>query len=123
MKDIIKIEELAKFLFSYFISLYIGFAWWLFPVFLLAPDISMLGYIISKKTGAWIYNCIHHQALAIITGVGGLMIGSNEGIFAGLILFGHSSLDRSLGYGLKYKDDFRHTHLGWIGKTSHIQGI
>lgn len=34
---------------------------------------------------------------------------------AGLILLGHSSLDRVLGYGLKYADSFKHTHLGWIG--------
>jgi hypothetical protein len=31
-------------------------------------------------------------------------------------LLGHSSFDRVLGYGLKYDDDFKHTHLGWIGK-------
>ena len=35
---------------------------------------------------------------------------------AALILFGHSSLDRVFGYGLKYTDAFQHTHLGWIGR-------
>jgi hypothetical protein len=31
-------------------------------------------------------------------------------------LFCHSSLDRVLGYGLKYPDAFQNTHLGRIGK-------
>jgi hypothetical protein len=36
---------------------------------------------------------------------------------AGLIMFGHSAFDRLLGYGLKFKDSFNHTHLGHIGKS------
>jgi hypothetical protein len=36
----------------------------------------------------------------------------------GLILFGHSSMDRALGYGLKYPDSFQNTHLGIIGKQA-----
>jgi hypothetical protein len=43
-------------------------------------------------------------------------IGS-ELLFAALVLYGHSSMDRMLGYGLKYADDFKHTHLGWLGKS------
>ena len=39
-------------------------------------------------------------------------------MLGGLILFGHSSMDRILGYGLKYPDSFEHTHLGMIGKSS-----
>jgi len=27
----------------------------------------------------------------------------------------HVAVDRALGYGLKFNDDFQHTHLGWIG--------
>ncbi|MDA1193538.1 MAG: DUF4260 family protein, partial [Candidatus Poribacteria bacterium] len=29
----------------------------------------------------------------------------------GAILIGHSAFDRLLGYGLKYPDAFKHTHL------------
>jgi hypothetical protein len=36
---------------------------------------------------------------------------------AGLVMLGHSSLDRALGYGLKYPDAFQHTHLGTIGRA------
>jgi hypothetical protein len=32
-----------------------------------------------------------------------------------LIWFVHIGMDRALGYGLKYRDSFKHTHLGMIG--------
>ena len=35
---------------------------------------------------------------------------------AGIILFGHASFDRVLGYGLKYSDSLNKAHLGKIGK-------
>ena len=31
-------------------------------------------------------------------------------------LFGHSSFDRVMGYGLKHEDSFQNTHLGGIGR-------
>ncbi|WP_071597053.1 DUF4260 family protein [Niabella aurantiaca] len=40
-------------------------------------------------------------------------------IFSGIILFGHASLDRALGYGLKRKEGFKYTHLGIIGKKEY----
>jgi uncharacterized protein involved in tellurium resistance len=33
----------------------------------------------------------------------------------GAVLFGHSSMDRIFGYGLKYNSAFSETHLGKIG--------
>jgi len=116
MSGIIRIEELAKLALCFILSLYLGYTWWIFLVWLLAPDISMAGYLINKKAGAVVYNVAHHQALAILMGLIGLWIGSREWILVGLVLFGHSSMDRAFGFGLKYLDDFKHTHLGWIGK-------
>lgn len=29
-------------------------------------------------------------------------------------------MDRIFGYGLKYSDDFKHTHLGMIGKKEEL---
>jgi hypothetical protein len=34
---------------------------------------------------------------------------------AGIILFGHSSMDRIFGYGLKLNEGFKFTHLGLVG--------
>ncbi len=45
-----------------------------------------------------------------------MMMDGMELIVTGLILYGHASLDRIFGYGLKFGNSFQHTHLGWIGK-------
>jgi hypothetical protein len=37
-------------------------------------------------------------------------------MFIGGMLFAHSSLDRVMGFGLKFTDSFNHTHLGVAGK-------
>ena len=116
MKAILRLEEAAKFILSYWLTMQVGFSWWVFLAWLLAPDISMIAYLINTKTGAFFYNVFHHQALAVLIGILGLYLQYPEWQFAGLLLFGHSSMDRIFGYGLKYADDFKHTHLGWIGK-------
>ncbi|WP_341871394.1 DUF4260 domain-containing protein [Spirosoma oryzicola] len=91
------------------------FAWWTFPALFLLPDLSMLGYLISAKVGAFTYNLVHHKALGIALSFAGLFLGNNELMFAGILLFGHSSLDRAMGYGLKYDKGFNYTHLGEVG--------
>jgi len=35
-----------------------------------------------------------------------------------IILFGHSSMDRIFGYGLKTNQGFKFTHLGTIGNKN-----
>ncbi len=112
----LKLEELARFILAYLVSLYLGFSWWTFFALLLIPDISMLGYLINKKTGAVIYNIAHHHATAIAVILLGYLIDSRTWQLAGIIMAGHSSFDRILGYGLKYPDGFKHTHLGMIGE-------
>ncbi|MBK7967953.1 MAG: DUF4260 domain-containing protein [Bacteroidetes bacterium] len=115
MNVILKLEELVKFLACWYFATDMGFEWWLFFVWLLAPDISMLGYLAGTKTGAFFYNLFHHQGVAIAVCALGYVSFSPEILFAGLILAGHSCFDRILGYGLKFDDHFKHTHLGWIG--------
>jgi len=116
MDLVLKLEDAVKFVLAYFLSLYFGHAWWLFFAWLLAPDLSMIGYVINTRVGAWLYNLAHHQGLALVVLAVGFYLNMSSLTFTGIILFGHSALDRMLGYGLKYSDSFKHTHLGWIGK-------
>ena len=116
MNLLLKLEDATKFVAAYVLTLYFENAWWLFFAWLLAPDISMIGYAINTRVGAVLYNIAHHQALAIVIFWIGFYLGNPALTFTGLVLFGHSAFDRLLGYGLKYPDDFKHTHLGWIGK-------
>jgi len=117
MKKIIAWEEAAMFSLSIFLFAKLSFAWWWYLVLILTPDLSMLGYLANTRTGALVYNFFHHKAVAIVVYIAGFYL-NNEGLqLAGVILFGHSSMDRMLGYGLKYPDSFQNTHLGVIGKN------
>ncbi|MEM7297445.1 MAG: DUF4260 domain-containing protein, partial [Bacteroidota bacterium] len=112
MNNLIKVEELAMFLVSIFFFAQLDYAWWVYVALILAPDIGMVGYAASTKIGAMTYNLFHHKGIAIAIWVAGIYAGSSDLQLAGIILFGHSSMDRLLGYGLKFSDSFKHTHLG-----------
>lgn len=118
MKKLLKLEELFMFGLSIFLFSKLDFAWWWYPALLFAPDLSMIGYLVNSQVGAATYNFVHHKALGISVFVLGVVFVNPSLQLAGLILFGHSSMDRVLGYGLKYPDAFKHTHLGTIGETS-----
>lgn len=116
MKQVIQLEELAMFLLSIFLFSQLSFAWWWFLVLILAPDISMLGYVAGNKVGAITYNFFHHKAVAIAVYVAGFYLHNEVVQLIGVILFGHSSMDRLFGYGLKTFAGFKFTHLGELGK-------
>jgi hypothetical protein len=114
MKNLIKVEEAALFGLSIYLFSQTAFAWWWYPALLLAPDIGMLGYVGGPRAGALMYNILHHKAVAVAVLCAGWIISSPWTVLAGIIMFGHSSMDRIFGYGLKYPDSFHHTHLGWL---------
>lgn len=127
MKLILKLEELAMWMLSIIALLFSGVEWWWYLIMFIGPDISMLGYLIGNKMGAWSYNLFHHKGIAILILLLGFTMNlPNDGpsklpetdllIYVGIILFGHSSMDRFFGYGLKYENGFKFTHLGEIGK-------
>lgn len=76
----------------------------------------MIGYLVNAKIGAWLYNFFHHKFVAIAVLILGFWLSNYAIMLTGVILFGHSAMDRIFGYGLKFNDNFKHTHLGWIGK-------
>jgi hypothetical protein len=116
MKILLKIEEVAMFVVSLILFENLGISWWWFAACILLPDLSMIGYLINARVGACAYNFFHHKALAIVTWFVGLYFGNMHLQFTGIMLFAHASMDRMLGYGLKYETGFRFTHLGIIGK-------
>ena len=118
MKTLLNLEDLGKLAAAYVLTQFIGFEWWVFFAWLLVPDASMIGYLINTRVGAWLYNLVHHQGVAVAVGLTGLYMSDSNIQFAGLLLFGHSAMDRIFGYGLKFSDSFHNTHLGWIGKQA-----
>lgn len=115
MKNLLKIEELAMMGLAIYLFSLLDYPWWLFAALFIAPDIGMLGYLINTKIGAFTYNLFHHKGIAVALYIAGIFLNIQVLMFAGLLMFAHSSFDRLLGYGLKYNDNFKHTHLGVIG--------
>jgi len=118
MKNLLRLEEVFLFGLSMYLFSYLDYSWWLYAGFFLAPDLSMLGYLWNPRFGSWTYNLIHHKGLAVALYVIGRLMMNPALQFTGLILLGHSSLDRALGYGLKHPDAFQNTHLGIIGRSN-----
>ena len=107
-----KLEGLAVSLLSLVLFSFVdGVHWWYLILFWIVPDLSMIGYLKNKKWGAYIYNFGHHQLVGSLVYVLGLAVQNQWVMFAGVILLLHSGVDRVLGYGFKYTDDFGHTHL------------
>lgn len=117
MKYILKTEELALFALSLCAIHLLGFSWTWYFILILIPDISMLGYLVNARVGAFSYNLAHHKGVSLLIFMAGVLFQIIELQFAGVILFSHSSMDRIFGYGLKFTDSFQNTHLGKIGKS------
>jgi hypothetical protein len=117
MKYLLQAEAIVPFLLSVVLLnlLPLHFAWWAWILLFLAPDISMIGYFVNNRVGAFTYNLFHHQLVAVIVWGIGLWLQQPYVELAGLVLLGHSSLDRVMGYGLKRVEGFKYTHLGTIG--------
>lgn len=118
MKNSLKLEELLMFCLGVFLFNQLNFAWWWFLILILTPDIGMIGYLVSTKVGAIMYNIFHHKAIAVGVYFTGMYLNNNIIILIGIILFSHASLDRIFGYGLKYNNSFNNTHLGAIGNKN-----
>ena len=116
MNTIIKLEETALFILGIYLFSLLHFEWWWFLVLILAPDLSMLGYIFGNRIGAIVYNLFHHKGIALLIYGLGLYLKIEMFQLAGIILFSHSAMDRIFGYGLKFEKGFKYTHLGEIGK-------
>lgn len=99
-----------------------GGSWWLFAALILMPDLSMAGYLINPRVGAWCYNAVHSWiapvALWLLALAGGWPLLTQLAI----ILAAHIAIDRTFGYGLKRESGFHDTHLGPIGSARRTPG-
>ena len=118
MKTILRLEELAGFLFSIYLFSLLSYPWWVYLLLFLTPDLSILGYAAGPRVGAFTYNLVHHKAVSLGLIILGGLLSVPVISLAGAVLLGHSSLDRVVGYGLKHSDSFKHTHLGAIGREA-----
>jgi thioredoxin reductase len=90
---------------------YADYPWWLLAALVLAPDLSMVGYLAGSSIGAAAYDAAHTYALPVALAAVGLIVDAETAVQVGLIWLTHIAVDRALGYGLKYPTGFKDTHL------------
>jgi hypothetical protein len=88
-----------------------GGSWGMFLLLLLAPELSMLGYLANPHVGSVVYNLAHTYVLPLTLAGIGFFISSPLCVLLALIWAAHIGMDRLLGYGLKYPTAFTDTHL------------
>jgi hypothetical protein len=115
---LLRLEGLAAAVFAAVLYARTGASWWLFAALWLAPDLSMLGYLVNSNIGARVYNAIHSYVTPATLAVCGMLLDSAGVMPIALIWINHIGVDRLLGYGLKYPAGFGWTHLGRMGKRS-----
>jgi hypothetical protein len=90
-------------------------SWIWFFALLLAPDLSMIGYLFGPRVGAATYNAGHLYAWPVGLLVVGLAHQAPLMTTAALSWIAHIALDTVAGYGLKLSTGFEYTILGPIG--------
>jgi len=112
---LLRIEGMAIFGAAMVAYLHLDAGWWLFALLILAPDLSMLGYLLGSAPGARIYNVAHTLSIPLLVLVWAFWVGA-PGVIAGTVVWiAHIGMDRAAGFGLKYPDSFRVTHLQRLG--------
>jgi hypothetical protein len=117
IKILLRCEGLALFLAACAAYDLWGGPRWLFVVLFLAPDLSFLAYLISRRKGAIVYNAVHTTIAPIVLAGVGSALSMPLLTSIAIIWLAHIGLDRAFGYGLKYQAGFGFTHLGRVGRS------
>ena len=108
---LLRLEGLAIAVITAVLYAHIGTSWWLFAALWLAPDLSILGYLAGPCRGARVYNSFHAYVAPAALALCALLLHVNSALPFALVWANHIGVDRMLGFGLKYADGFKWTHL------------
>ncbi|KAB8138158.1 DUF4260 domain-containing protein [Gracilibacillus oryzae] len=108
---LIRLENGLAFAACFFLYVNLNFSIWVFFLFLLVPDLSMLGYLFNHKAGAIIYNLGHSFIIPIFIGFSYWYFSKDYLLMISLIWLAHIFMDRLFGFGLKYNHSFKITHI------------
>lgn len=104
VRALLRLEGLALLGASLFFYAQMHGSWLTFAEFFLAPDLIFAAYLFGPRVGALGYNAVHST-------VGPLLLACMGQFAFAAIWLAHIGFDRALGFGLKYPDAFKHTHL------------
>lgn len=117
---LLRLEGFAVFSLALAYYWQLSLSWTLFWSCVLLPDLALLGYLVTARVGALTYNFTHSKLLPCIL-IAISMANHNVLLLSlALIWLVHIGLDRLLGYGLKYPEGFKLTHLGVIGQAGNL---
>ena len=113
-KALLHIEGLAVLAAACILYRELGASWFWFGVLFLAPDLSMLGYVLGKKIGARAYNAGHTYAAPFLLWLV-VYFAHQPALFPVCVIWvAHIGFDRLIGFGLKYETGFKDTHLAKV---------
>jgi hypothetical protein len=113
-RPLLKMEGLGVLAGACFAYPHLAGSWLLFGVLFLTPDVSILGYALGTRAGAWTYNTVHTYLAPLLVGLAAYATDSPKVFPVCVIWAAHIGFDRLLGFGLKYADSFKETHLGRV---------
>lgn len=108
---LLRAEGIAALLLAILLYRELAFGWWWFVLLFLLPDLSLFGYLAGVRFGALLYNALHTYLLPAALWAAGFWLESRWAMAVGLIWAAHIGADRFLGFGLKYAEGPRPTHL------------
>jgi len=108
---LLRLEGAAAFAAAIVLYADAGYSALAFVLLILAPDLSMLAYVVGQRAGALAYNAVHVIVLPLALGTVGVLAEWGVVVQVALIWLAHIGIDRALGYGLKYPSAFSDTHL------------
>ncbi|MDQ0229152.1 hypothetical protein J2S19_000402 [Metabacillus malikii] len=111
MKQVVRIENGIAFVLSFYLFTLLDFPVWLFFLLLMIPDITMVGYAFNNKIGAKVYNFGHSLVVPLLLTIGYFFYLNEYLLLTIIIWVAHIFMDRFLGFGLKYEDSFKSTHI------------
>lgn len=111
IRALLRLEGLVVFGLALYAYAVTGGNWLWFVLLLLAPDLSILGYLANPRVGSVCYNLVHTYATPVMLLAIAWWMRLPALVAVGLILTAHIGLDRFLGFGLKYPSGFRDTHI------------
>lgn len=90
-----------------------GHPWWLFALLILAPDLSMIGYLAGNRVGSIVYNAGHSLLIPLVLIAIAVLAETPSGIVTaiGLTWAAHIGMDRAVGFGYKYASGFKDTEI------------
>jgi hypothetical protein len=108
---LLRLEGFALLASSVFLYRQIHASWILFAVLFLSPDLFMVGYLLSPRVGAAVYNIVHTLIAPVIV-LGVVYFARQPSWLSYVVIWiAHIGFDRMQGYGLKYPTFFKDTHL------------